>query len=204
MPWKERYTISDEKSIGDSAIKWPDGKRCCFRVVVDLSPACGPDGIGPADLTTPDAYYGMHGGLDALAGMLDRYDIKATFAVPAVIADIQADKLRRLSGAGHEIAAHGFKHEDVIFADRLLLFAKQITEMIEGEAADACCSLVAVWPSACTPSAAFAASVPTERSSIRAPTTHARSRLFISFSFSFRAFVAPARRPAQGLRARRP
>src|SRR6266576_430484 len=39
------------------------------------------------------------------------------------------------------------------------------------EAADACCSLVADWPSACTPSAAFAASAPTERSSIRAPTT---------------------------------
>jgi hypothetical protein len=29
--------------------------------------------------------------------------------VPAVIAEIQADKLRRLAGAGHEIAAHGFK-----------------------------------------------------------------------------------------------
>ena len=71
----------------------PDGKRCCFRVVVDLSPACGPDGIKPADLATPDAYYGMNGGLDALVGVLDRYGIKATFAVPAVIAEIQADKL---------------------------------------------------------------------------------------------------------------
>ena len=49
MPWKERYTISDEKSIVDADISWPGGKRCCFRVVVDLSPACGPDGIGPAD-----------------------------------------------------------------------------------------------------------------------------------------------------------
>src|SRR5881394_4406351 len=113
MPWKERYTISDEKSIVDSDIRWPDGKRCCFRVVVDLSPACGPDGIQAADLTTPDAYYGTNGGLDALAGVLDRYRIKATFAVPAVIAEIKADRLRRLAGDGHEIAAHGFKHEDV-------------------------------------------------------------------------------------------
>ena len=83
MPWKERYTISDEKSIPDADIKWPDGKRCCFRVVVDLSPACGPDGLKPEDLTTPDAYYGMNGGLDALVGVLDRYGLKATFAVPA-------------------------------------------------------------------------------------------------------------------------
>ena len=36
MPWKERYTISDEKSIGDSEIRWPGGKRCCFLAVVDL------------------------------------------------------------------------------------------------------------------------------------------------------------------------
>jgi peptidoglycan/xylan/chitin deacetylase (PgdA/CDA1 family) len=118
MPWKERYTISDEKSIVDSDIKWPDGKRCCFRVVVDLSPACGPEGIKPADLATPDAYYGMNGGLAALMGVLDRYDIKATFAVPAVIAEIQADKLRRLADEGHEIAAHGFKHEDVSTLDK--------------------------------------------------------------------------------------
>ena len=118
MPWKERYTISDETSIVDGDIKWPDGRRCCFRVVVDLSPACGPEGIKPADLATPDAYYGMNGGLAALVGVLDRYGIKATFAVPAVIAEIQADKLRRLADEGHEIAAHGFKHEDVSKLDK--------------------------------------------------------------------------------------
>lgn len=117
MPWKERYTISDEKSIVDGNIKWPDGKRCCFRVVVDLSPACGPEGIKPADLATPDAYYGMNGGLTALTRLLDRHGIKATFAVPAVIAEIHADKLRRLAAEGHEIAAHGFKHEDVSTLD---------------------------------------------------------------------------------------
>ena len=66
MPWKERYTISDERTLLDSDVRWPDGKRCCFRVVVDLAPASGPDGIKPQDLTTPDAYFGMHGGLREL------------------------------------------------------------------------------------------------------------------------------------------
>jgi peptidoglycan/xylan/chitin deacetylase (PgdA/CDA1 family) len=113
MPWKDRYTTSDEKSIADTDVRWPDGRRCCFRVVVDLSPACGPEGLKPADLATPDAYYGMNGGLAALVEVLDHYGIKATFAVPAVIAEIQADKLRKLADNGHEIAAHGFKHEDV-------------------------------------------------------------------------------------------
>lgn len=113
MPWKERYTISDERTLPDSEVRWPDGKRCCFRVVVDLSPTSGPEGIKPQDLTTPDAYFGMHGGLGALGGVLMRYGLRATFAVPAVMAEIHADTIRRLHGNGHEIAAHGFKHEDV-------------------------------------------------------------------------------------------
>ena len=72
MPWKDRYTISDERTLLDSEVRWPDGRRCCFRIVVDLAPSCGPEGITPADLTTPDAYFGMHGGLKALCGVLDQ------------------------------------------------------------------------------------------------------------------------------------
>jgi peptidoglycan-N-acetylglucosamine deacetylase len=113
MPWKERYTISDERTIRDSDVRWPDGERCCFRIVVDLAPASGPDGIKPADLATPDAYFGMHGGLRDLCALLKRRGLKATFAVPAVMAEIHADTIRRLRDEGHEIAAHGFKHEDV-------------------------------------------------------------------------------------------
>jgi len=118
MPWKERYTISDEKSIVDSDIVWPDGNKCCFRIVVDLSPACGPEGIKPQDLATPDAYYGLHGGLEGLRDMLQHYGLSATVAVPAVIAEIHPDIVRRLRDDGHEIAAHGFKHEDVSLLGR--------------------------------------------------------------------------------------
>jgi len=118
MPWKDRYTISDEKSLLDSEVTWPDGHRCCFRIVVDLAPPCGPAGITPQDLTTPDAYFGMHGGLSGLRDVLRRRHLKATFAVPAVIADIHADTIRALREEGHEIAAHGFKHEDVSLLGR--------------------------------------------------------------------------------------
>ena len=52
MPWKANYTISDEVSLGDDAIAWPDHSRCCFNVVVDLSLASGPQGLVPSDLTS--------------------------------------------------------------------------------------------------------------------------------------------------------
>jgi peptidoglycan/xylan/chitin deacetylase (PgdA/CDA1 family) len=113
MPWKDRYTISDERTLDDSEVTWPEGKRCCFRIVVDLSPVCGPEGIKSADLATPEAFYGMNGGLAALRAVLDNHRLKATFAVPAVMADIHAGTIRALADEGHEIAAHGFKHEDV-------------------------------------------------------------------------------------------
>jgi peptidoglycan/xylan/chitin deacetylase (PgdA/CDA1 family) len=118
MPWKAGYTISDERSLADAEVVWPEGARCCVTLTVDLSPPCGPAGIQPADLRTPDAHYGLHGGLDALLGVLRKHRLRATFAVPAVIADIHADRVRALAAEGHEIAAHGFRHEDVSGLDR--------------------------------------------------------------------------------------
>lgn len=113
MPWKQGYTISDEVGLRDSEVRWPDGHRCCVTVVVDLSVARGPVGIRAEDLMHPDAYFAAHDGLDQLLAVLGRYGIKATFAVPAVIATLRADRIRVLLAAGHEIASNGLKHEDV-------------------------------------------------------------------------------------------
>ena len=107
MPWKERYTISDEKSLADDEIRWPHGARCCVGITVDLSIAAGPEGIRAADLKTPEAEFGDNQGLSALLSVLTRYDFKATFAVPAVLARIYADQVCALVAQGHEIAAHG-------------------------------------------------------------------------------------------------
>ena len=118
MPWKERYTVSDEKSLADDEIRWPQGARCCVGITVDLSVAAGPEGIRPADLTTPEAEFAANQGLSALLAVLRRHDLRATFAVPAVIAEIRADRIRGLIDDGHEIAAHGFKHEDISALER--------------------------------------------------------------------------------------
>src|ERR1700758_2567827 len=101
MPWKERYTISDEKSLTDDEIRWPHGARCCVGITVDLSLAAGPDGIRATDLATPEAEFGANQGLAALLAVLKRYDLKATFAVPAVLASIYADRIRAFAVEGH-------------------------------------------------------------------------------------------------------
>src|SRR5689334_25411400 len=84
MPWKQGYTISDEVALRDDEVRWPDGNRCCVTVTVDLSVARGLEGIRATDLMHPDAYFAAHDGLDQLAALFRRFEVKATFAVPAV------------------------------------------------------------------------------------------------------------------------
>jgi peptidoglycan/xylan/chitin deacetylase (PgdA/CDA1 family) len=113
MPGKDGYTTSDEKSLADQEVRWPDGKQCACVIVIDLSVASGPAGITPADLTTAASQFGTQVGLPSILAMLQRFGMTATFAVPAVIADIYPATVRAILEHGHEVAAHGFKHEDV-------------------------------------------------------------------------------------------
>lgn len=113
MPWKQNYTISNEKTVLDADLRWPEGNRCCFSVTVDLSVALGPEGIRPRDIHSPDAYFALNDGLEQILRVLRRHAVKATFAVPAVIASLRQDAIDTVLKDGHEIAANGFRHEDV-------------------------------------------------------------------------------------------
>ncbi|MDP6830085.1 MAG: polysaccharide deacetylase family protein [Alphaproteobacteria bacterium] len=136
MPWKQNYTASDEVSLRDDEVQWPGGRRCCVAVNVDLSLARGPDGLVAADLSDYRAMFGLHEGMAQLLATLARFDIKATFTVPAAMANILSDTLRELTANGHEVAAHGFKHEDVSGLsredekDRMDLATEILTEVL--------------------------------------------------------------------------
>jgi len=113
MPWKDGYTTSDEKTLADRDITWPDRHQCAFVLVVDLSVASRPEGITPSDLTTPSSQFGAQVGLRSLLEVLKRFGISATFATPAVMAELDPETIGTILEYGHEVAAHGFKHEDV-------------------------------------------------------------------------------------------
>ena len=105
MPWKDGYTIATEKSTIDADVRWPPGYRCAFSITVDLSVASGPPGISEADLANPKTQFGLREGFARVKEALDRFGLKATFAVPAIMARVQARELRVLTQEGHEIAA---------------------------------------------------------------------------------------------------
>ena len=90
----------DEKSLSDADVRWPEGKRCAIHIVVDLSVASGPEGIGPRDLASPAALFAPMTALDLLLGVLARHALRATFAVPAVMAECYPDRVKaRSSGS---------------------------------------------------------------------------------------------------------
>lgn len=112
MPWKDRYTISDEISLRDGQLLWPGAHRMAAHITVALSVASGPEGITAADIQSSNGRFGHGEGLDLLLATLAQHRLTATFAVPAVVAEIMPDRIRAIAAAGHEIAAMGLTHED--------------------------------------------------------------------------------------------
>ncbi|MET3600829.1 polysaccharide deacetylase family protein [Martelella mangrovi] len=112
MPWKDNYTTSNEVAVSDYNVRWPGDRQMAMLVTVNLNPAAKPSGITEKDLAYPTWHFGMNEGLDAFLDLFSDLGIKATFAVPAVIADSYAARMETILDHGHEIAAQGLFGED--------------------------------------------------------------------------------------------
>lgn len=93
-----------------------------------LSLASGPAGLSEADFQNALAVFGLHDGTDQILALLERFGLKATFFVPAAMTGFLSDMIKRIAAAGHEIAAGGFKHEDVREQARLSLTTEILTK----------------------------------------------------------------------------
>ena len=113
MPWKDQYTVCDEKSLDDGDVIWPNRQQIAVRVVVDYSVEATGDGIGRTDISRSVIAHGRGVEIGRLLDLVDKYDLRATFAVPAIMAETFGDSVREAAKRGHEIAAHGYLHEDV-------------------------------------------------------------------------------------------
>ena len=110
MPWKSGYTLSDETS--PAAVVWPEG-RAAFTLIVDCGVPAGEEGIRPEDIAACQALWADPMNTDWLLENLAHRHIKATFAVPAVIAEAFPQLAERIRKAGHEVAAGSLAKENV-------------------------------------------------------------------------------------------
>jgi len=98
---------------------WPDGKTAAaaFTFDVDAESAVlwGPPGtleaVGARMSVMSHQAYGPLVGIPRILDLLDRHQIASTFFVPGHTADRYPDAIRSIVAAGHEIAHHGYLHE---------------------------------------------------------------------------------------------
>ena len=91
---------------------WADGARCAFAISFDSDHEtnelqAGGNSIGRMAW----GQYGARVGVPRILGILEKYDVPATFFVPAVSALLHEEEQRRIVAAGHEIGIHGWIHE---------------------------------------------------------------------------------------------
>ena len=91
---------------------WRDGARCAVALSFDSDHETNElrDG-GKSIGRLCWGQYGNRVGVPRILKVLERYDVRASFYVPAVTALLHPDEQRRVAAAGHEIGIHGWIHE---------------------------------------------------------------------------------------------
>jgi peptidoglycan/xylan/chitin deacetylase (PgdA/CDA1 family) len=92
--------------------RWPDGAQVAVALSFDVDQETTSlrDGrTSPALLAQGE--YGSRAGVPRILKLLERYDIPASFYIPAVSALLHPDDVRRIAQAGHEVGLHGWIHE---------------------------------------------------------------------------------------------
>ncbi|HRD75337.1 MAG TPA: polysaccharide deacetylase, partial [Hyphomicrobiaceae bacterium] len=91
---------------------WPGGARAAVALSFDSDHETSTLRFGqtsPGKLSMGE--YGARVGVPRILALLQAYDIRASFFVPAVVALLHPDEQRRVIAAGHEIGIHSWIHE---------------------------------------------------------------------------------------------
>ncbi len=94
---------------------WPGGKQCAVLVTVNYDGESLERGERPEGALWGRYSYGRYGtqtGLPRILDLLDGHALAATFFVPGWDVERDPELLRDVRDRGHEIAGHGYLHED--------------------------------------------------------------------------------------------
>ncbi|UQX86962.1 polysaccharide deacetylase [Jatrophihabitans telluris] len=98
-----------------AALPWPDGKTSAASFTFDIDAESAVLWRTPHNGTRMSVMshqaYGPLVGVPRLLALLDRHQIRSTFFVPGYTAERYPTVVRDIVAAGHEIAHHGYLHE---------------------------------------------------------------------------------------------
>ena len=94
---------------------WPGSTKCVVMLSFDLDGVSGLLNRDPEAARRPTALsradFGPKVGIFRILDLLDRYDLRASFFVPAYIAERNEETVREIVRRGHEVGHHGYMHE---------------------------------------------------------------------------------------------
>lgn len=117
-------------------MNWPEGKKCAVSFSFDVDAdsswrlkllSDGQDENEP--VVRSIGKYGINRGLPRILALLKKHEIRATFFVPAVVAENYTDSIMRIVEDGHEVAHHGYDH----VPPTSLSVAEQAEEIMKGK-----------------------------------------------------------------------
>ena len=91
---------------------WPGGAKCAVAMSFDVDHETNElrDG-GKSIGAMSRGQYGNRQGIPRVMEIIRRHDIKASFYVPAVVAQLYPEETRMFVAEGHEVGIHGWIHE---------------------------------------------------------------------------------------------
>ncbi len=96
-------------------IQWPDDHQSAAMISVMLDSEYIWLDMDPLYDTPKHRSMGNYGpkrGVDNLLSAFRDYHVKATFFVPGIVAEMYPETVKKIADEGHEIALHGYAHEN--------------------------------------------------------------------------------------------
>ncbi len=98
---------------------WPDGAKCSVCFTFDLDAEWVFQGNNPEVAVMPrqlsqGEYVWNAKIIPRILNLLDKYDLVSTFFVVGINAKNHSEVMQEIISRGHEIATHGWKHEDIV------------------------------------------------------------------------------------------
>lgn len=93
---------------------WPEGYQCAATITVDFDGESVEARSMDLPLWGRNSYgrYGAQVGLQRLLALFQRFGVTATFFIPGWDAERYPAAMEAIATAGHEVAGHGYLHED--------------------------------------------------------------------------------------------
>lgn len=116
-------------------ITWPNEARVAVMITFELDAEYIWLSMDESNVSRPKTLsmgtYGPHRGLKRILNVLDNFQIKSTFFIPGRVAETYPEKVKDIIDRGHEVAHHGYKHENF----GLLNEEEQREALIKGQSA---------------------------------------------------------------------